>query len=159
VRARRTKQPGANRTGKLPEDHPLIRAQDAEADETQDWTPPEGEAAEIERFEAQSPSEAALLPSDEGEWVRYQDHAEAMNNAHHERNFWSWKYSRREAECEELAERLTAAEAQRDDLLKAIEEHRAEVEAAALPLNPSAQIRADQKLRKTATRIEEEAGK
>jgi hypothetical protein len=118
------------------------------AEETQDWTPPESEAAEIETFPVRVCECGAI-----------HDHTEAMNNAHHERNFWSWKYSRREAECEELAGRLTAAEAQRDDLLKAIEEHRTEVEAAAQPLNPTAQIRADQKLYSTATRIEEEAGK
>jgi hypothetical protein len=120
--------------------------------ETEDWTPPEEAVIKvIERFEAQSPSEAALLPSDEGEWVRHRDHAEAVNNARHERNFWSWKYSRREAECEELAERLTAAETQRDDLLKAI----ATLHAAGHRESP---FRSED-LYEAARRIEEEAGK
>lgn len=44
--------------------------------------------------------------SPEGEWVRYEDHQEIVSNLEHERKFWAWKYSRREDECEELAERI-----------------------------------------------------
>jgi hypothetical protein len=137
-------------------------------DETQDWTPPKGEAAEIETFpirvcecgaihdrpEVGCPECKSVIARDAFEAIRVEDHAEAMNNARHERNFWSWKYSRRQAECEELAERLVAAEAQRDDLLKAIEEHRDE-----LSNGPTANKQfADDRLYSTATRIEEEAG-
>jgi len=33
-------------------------------------------------------------------------HQPAHSDVEHERNFWQWKYERREAECEELAARL-----------------------------------------------------
>lgn len=43
-------------------------------------------------------------------YVTDADHEAAMFNARHERQFWAWKYERREAECEELADRLRAHE-------------------------------------------------
>jgi hypothetical protein len=45
-----------------------------------------------------------------GSLVKYADHRAVVSNLRHERNFWSWKFSRREDECEELAERLRKAE-------------------------------------------------
>jgi hypothetical protein len=47
-------------------------------------------------------------PWPDEELMPVEEHEAAMFNARHERNFWSWKYERREAECEELAGKLRA---------------------------------------------------
>lgn len=53
---------------------------------------------------------ATMCQDTEGPYIRLSDHEAAMFNARHERQFWAWKYERREAECEELADRLRAHE-------------------------------------------------
>lgn len=64
-------------------------------------------------------------------------HQPAKSDVEHERNFWCWKYERREEECEELAGRLR-------NVLAAAEQWRTSVEADSLAADfPSS---TDQKL-------------
>ena len=57
------------------------------------------------------------------------EHDAAMANARHERNFWSWKYERREAECEELADRLRAKEETISEAVQELERRAARAKA------------------------------
>lgn len=51
------------------------------------------------------------------EAVRADDAEQLTQDAEHGRKFWAWKYERREAECEELADRLRAVSGALRELL------------------------------------------